>query len=44
MVALGADGSPLTVPPLEFDTVDEKARAERAFERRRHRLETRGTI
>ncbi|RMF72952.1 MAG: acyl-CoA thioesterase [Acidobacteria bacterium] len=38
MVAIDEAGRPVAVPPLEFDSEDERARAERAAERRRQRL------
>ncbi len=41
MVAIDEHGRPVTVPPLECDTEDERRRAERAAERRRQRLERR---
>ena len=40
-VALDELGKPQSMPPLEFDTDEERARAERAASRRKNRLETR---
>lgn len=41
-VALDATGHPTPVAPLDFETDEERQRAARALERRRHRLETKG--
>lgn len=40
-VALGADGTPIPVPPLTLETAEEKRRNEAARVRRQHRLEMR---
>jgi acyl-CoA hydrolase len=41
MVAIDAAGHPTKVPPLVFTTDEQRARAERAKERRAHRVATR---
>lgn len=43
-VALGADGKPTQVPPIEFDTEDEKRRSCEAQERRKRRTAEREAI
>ena len=40
-VALGDDGRPIPVPPLIFETDEERARAERAQERQAYRIQQR---
>ena len=44
LVALNENGRPAPIPPLEFDTNEERARAERAAARRAQRLVTRGEL
>jgi acyl-CoA hydrolase len=44
VVAIDADGRPAPVPPLEYDADEDRRRAERAAERRRLRLASKGTV
>jgi acyl-CoA hydrolase len=44
LVAISADGTPVEVAPIVFETDEQRARARRAEQRRRHRLETRGSF
>jgi acyl-CoA hydrolase len=44
VVAIDGTGRPVPVPPLEFDTGEERLRSERGAERRRARLAARGPI
>lgn len=44
VVAIDRTGRPVAVPALEFDDDEERDRADRAKDRRAHRLETRGAF
>ncbi len=42
IVAIDQDGRPIPVPPVEFESDEQRERAARAAKRREHRLKTRG--